>query len=162
MTDFSALPSNTLWEELAGILPSLVIPVIGGFIAIRGYHWYKGIEGKDMRYRLANALSIELDSIADATSPVEAYGAGFSTHRPPGRLDDTVYKGLVTSGGIAHFDVRVQERLYRFYGHVVENNKAAIRKDIIGMVDEVEGFRDRNARGGLSLLQRIFGVERQR
>lgn len=162
MTDFSVLLANASWGDLASILPSLIIPIIGGFIAIRGYHWYKGIEGKDMRYRLANALSIELDSIADATSPVEAYGAGISTHRPLGRLDDMVYKGLVTSGGIAHFDVDIQERLYRFYGHVVENNKAAIQEDIVAMVDEVEGFRDRNARKCLSLLQRIFGVEQQR
>ena len=161
MMDFSALLSY-LWDGLVGTLPSLIIPVIGGVIAIRGYHWYKGIEYKDTRYKLANALSIELDSIADATSPTTTYGAGFLPHRPSGRLDDTVYKGLVTSGGIIHFDVEIQEKLYRFYGHIAENNKAAIRKDMVAMVDAVEGFRDRNTRKCLSRLQRAFGVEPQR
>lgn len=115
-----------------------------------------------MRYRLANALSVELDSIQDAACVVETYGAGFSAHRPFGRLDDTVYKGLVASGGIVHFDVKIQELLYRFYGYVAENNKAAIRKDIVNLVYAIEKLKDQNIRKKLSVLERIFGVEMQR
>lgn len=161
MIDLSELAPYLSWDGLFDTL-RLIMPVIGGIVAIRGYHWYKGIEGKDMRYRLANTLSVEVESIANAISPVDRYGTGFMSHRHPGRLDDTMYKGLVTSGGIAHFDVDVQELLYRFYGYLAEDDKGAMQKDISTVMDAVEGFKNGNTRRSLSRLEAMLGVRPQR
>lgn len=115
----------------------------------------------DMRYRLAEALSVELVYIAEMTSPDGAFGRGFLPYSNTRRFDGMMYGGVVGSGGIAHFDIDTQRKLYRFYDHLKSDNKAAIQKEIVNVMNEVDEFKKRNRREGLRWYQRILGVKPQ-
>lgn len=153
-------PLCCIWSVLSDILPILIIPSIGGYIAIRAYHWYKSIETKDLRYRLAEALGVELEYIAGENGSVGAFGPGFLAFDNPRRIDGTMYRGMIDSGGIEHFDVDTQEKLYHFYAHLKSANKVDIR-ELQDVISAVEKFKKRNRRGGLQWYEKMFGVEPQ-
>ena len=102
---------------------------------------------------MAEALGVELEYIAGENGSVGAFGPGFLAFDNPRRIDGTMYRGMIDSGGIEHFDVDTQEKLYHFYAHLKSDNKVDIR-ELQDVISAVEKFKKRNRRGDLAMVRK--------
>ena len=98
----------------------------------------------------------ETDQVPDAVRLASSAksAAGHSHHeaaeggqvpRPLPNIPRRVYEGLVSSGGILHFEPNLQLRLNAFYEYVERGDREAVTQLIWPLVRDVGQFRDANS-----------------
>lgn len=89
------------------------------------------------RVGYAKMLAIELREIRDIVSPFSMRGVEAPTAHPMKELPRGSYDGLVSSSGVAYFDVRLQMRLRSFYKDVDGHKYARLRRNVGSLRGEV-------------------------
>ena len=89
------------------------------------------------RVGYAKMLAIELREIRDIVSPFSMRGVEAPTAQPGVEPPRGYYDGLVSSSGVAYFDVRLQVRLRSFYKDVDCHKYARLRRNVGSLREEV-------------------------
>ena len=129
------------------MLEQLVPPIVNGFVIalvlMSTYFVQKRIEHKELRRSLADMLGVEVLNIAELINPIDVGRAAIT---PVPQISVEIYKGLVSSGNIAKFDVEIQKKVHEFYGHGGRHRFEMMRSQITDVIKIVEDFRRKNCR----------------
>ena len=101
------------------------------------------MERKELRRSLADMLGVEVLNIAELINPIDMGRAAIT---PEPQISVEIYRGLVSSGNIAKFDVEIQKKVREFYGHGGKHRFEMMRSQIKDVIKMVDDFRRKNRR----------------
>ena len=132
---------------MISLLEHLVPPIVNGvvitLVLMSTYFVQKRMERKELRRSLADMLGVEVVNIAALINPI---GMGRAAITPEPQISVEIYRGLVSSGNIAKFDVEIQKKVHEFYGHGGRHRFEMMRSQIMDVIKIVEDFRRKNRR----------------
>ena len=128
---------------LEHLVPSIVNGVVITLVLMSTYFVQKRMERKELRRSLADMLGVEVVNIAALINPI---GMGRAAITPEPQISVEIYRGLVSSGNIAKFDVEIQKKVHEFYGHGGRHRFEMMRSQIMDVIKIVEDFRRKNRR----------------
>ena len=133
--------------SMISLLEHLVPPIVNGvvitLVLMSTYFVQKRMERKELRRSLADMLGVEVVNIAALINPI---GMGRAAITPEPQISVEIYRGLVSSGNIAKFDVEIQKKVHEFYGHGGRHRFEMMRSQIMDVIKIVEDFRRKNRR----------------
>ena len=122
--------------------PQIANGITIGTVVMSTYFITKQLERMERRHKLADMLGVEVVKIAELIKPIGMNRAAIVTEP---RIPVETYRGLVSSGGIANFDVKLQKKLHEFYGHGGQHRIDAMNQQIKALITMIERFRRKNS-----------------
>ena len=133
--------------SMISLLEHLVPPIVNGFVItlvlMSTYFVQRRMERKELRRSLADMLGVEVLNIAELINPIDMGRAAIT---PEPQISVEIYRGLVSSGNIAKFDVEIQKKVREFYGHGGKHRFEMMRSQIKDVIKMVDDFRRKNRR----------------